>query len=244
MQRPDGRAADQLRPVTITRNWLDHAEGSVLVEFGRTRVLCAASVTEGVPRWRKGSGLGWVTAEYAMLPRATHTRGDRESVKGRIGGRTHEISRLIGRSLRASIDLSALGENSIAIDCDVLQADGGTRTAAITGAYVALADAVAWGLKKGAISRKKPVLRDSVAAVSVGIVDGEPRLDLDYDEDVRAGVDMNVVGTGDGRFIEIQGTAEGEPFSRGQMEELLALAGAGLTQLFAAQRAALEASQP
>ena len=144
MTRPDGRSADQLRPVTITRNWLDHAEGSVLVEFGRTRVLCAASVTEGVPRWRKGSGLGWVTAEYAMLPRATHTRSDRESVKGRIGGRTHEISRLIGRSLRASIDLAALGENSIAIDCDVLQADGGTRTAAITGAYVALADAVTW----------------------------------------------------------------------------------------------------
>src|SRR3954470_7454165 len=170
--RSDGRAADQLRPVTITRNWLDHAEGSVLVEFGRTRVLCAASVTEGVPRWRKGSGLGWVTAEYSMLPRATHTRSDRESVKGRIGGRTHEISRLIGRSLRASIDLAALGENSVAIDCDVLQADGGTRTAAITGAYVALADAVSWlgDRKKLALSPTRPTaIVQSVAAVSVGV---------------------------------------------------------------------------
>ena len=167
MTRPDGREADQLRPVTITRNWLDHAEGSVLVEFGRTRVLCAASVTEGVPRWRKGSGLGWVTAEYSMLPRATHTRSDRESVKGRIGGRTHEISRLIGRSLRASIDLAALGENSIAIDCDVLQADGGTRTAAITGAYVALADAVSWLGDRKKLARPTAIAQ-SVAAVSVG----------------------------------------------------------------------------
>src|SRR2546421_8823283 len=191
MPRPDGRADDALRPVRITRNWLDHAEGSVLVEFGKTRVLCAASVTEGVPRWRKGSGRGWLTAEYAMLPRATHTRSDRESVKGRIGGRMHEISRLIGRSLRATIDLSALGENSIAIDCDVLQADGGTRTAAITGAYVALADAVAWLEKEGALARREPLI-NSVAAVSVGVIDGEPRLDLMYDEDVRAETDMNV----------------------------------------------------
>src|SRR5881397_3986831 len=181
MPRPDGRADDALRPVRITRNWLDHAEGSVLVEFGKTRVLCAASVTEGVPRWRKGSGLGWVTAEYAMLPRATHTRGDRESVKGRIGGRTHEISRLVGRSLRASIDLAALGENSISIDCDVLQADGGTRTAAVTGAYVALADAVRWLQAQGAVAGQ-PLL-SWVSAVSVGVIDGEPRLDLMYEED-------------------------------------------------------------
>src|SRR5690349_10084924 len=195
MPRPDGRADDALRPVNITRSWLDHAEGSVLVEFGKTRVLCAASVTEGVPRWRKGSGLGWVTAEYAMLPRATHTRSDRESVKGRIGGRTHEISRLIGRSLRAAIDLAALGENSIAIDCDVLQADGGTRTAAITGAYVALADAVGWLDKRGSLAKPTPLV-NTVSAVSVGVIDGQPRLDLMYEEDVRAETDMNVVVTG------------------------------------------------
>src|SRR5256714_9627415 len=185
MARPDGRAPDELRPVTLTRNWSMHPEGSVLVEFGNTRVLCTASVQQGVPRWRKGSGLGWVTAEYAMLPRATLTRNDRESVKGRIGGRTHEISRLIGRSLRAAIDLSALGENSIAIDCDVLQADGGTRTAAITGAYVALADAVSWLAARGALAQPE-ALTASVSAVSVGVVDGEARLDLAYDEDVRA----------------------------------------------------------
>src|SRR5690554_2182119 len=183
--RPDGRRPDQLRPVRLTRGWLDHAEGSVLVEFGRTRVLCVASFTEGVPRWRRGSGEGWVTAEYAMLPRATDTRSDRESVRGRIGGRTHEISRLIGRSLRAVVDVSALGENTVVVDCDVLQADGGTRTAAITGAYVALADAVAWGLAQGMIEqRSTPVLTDSVAAVSVGIVGGQPVLDLPYVEDV------------------------------------------------------------
>src|ERR1700742_1613271 len=176
MARIDGRNADQLRPVTITRNWLDHAEGSVLVEFGKTRVLCAASVTEGVPRWRKGSGLGWVTAEYAMLPSATHTRSDRESVRGRIGGRTHEISRLIGRSLRAAIDYKALGENTIALDCDVLQADGGTRPAAITGAYVALADAIAYLGTRGSLAGD--ALTASVSAVSVGIIDGVPRLDL------------------------------------------------------------------
>ena len=228
--RPDGRSADQLRPVTITRNWLDHAEGSVLVEFGRTRVLCAASVTEGVPRWRKGSGLGWVTAEYSMLPRATHTRSDRESVKGRIGGRTHEISRLIGRSLRASIDLAALGENSIAIDCDVLQADGGTRTAAITGAYVALADAVSWLGERKKLA-KPTAIAQSVAAVSVGVIDGEPRLDLAYEEDVQAGTDMNVVCTGDGGFVEVQGTAEGAVFDRTTLDALLDLAVAGCAEL-------------
>ena len=238
--RADGRAPDQLRPVTITRNWLDAAEGSVLVEFGRTRVLCAASFTEGVPRWRKGSGQGWVTAEYAMLPRATSTRSDRESVKGRIGGRTHEISRLIGRSLRAVIDVSALGENTIVLDCDVLQADGGTRTAAITGAYVALADAVAWGQRHGHVkSGGKPVLTDSVAAVSVGIVDGIPVLDLPYVEDVRAETDMNVVVTGSGSFVDVQGTAEQAPFDRAELDAMLDLALVGTTQLTAVQQAAL-----
>jgi ribonuclease PH len=235
--RPDGRAADELRQVRITRGWLDHAEGSVLVEFGRTRVLCAASVTEGVPRWRKGSGLGWVTAEYAMLPRSTHTRSDRESVKGRIGGRTHEISRLVGRSLRAAIDVKALGENTIVIDCDVLQADGGTRTAAITGAYVALADAVSWLRGRGALAGEP--LRTSVAAVSVGIVAGRTLLDLCYDEDVAAETDMNVVCTGDGRFVEVQGTAEGEPFDRVELDRLLDLGGSGCASLAAMQEAAL-----
>src|SRR5215470_16623424 len=191
MARPDGRTPDQLRPVTLTRNWSMHPEGSVLVEFGATRVLCTASVTEGVPRWRKGSGLGWVTAEYAMLPRATTTRSDRESVKGRVGGRTHEISRLIGRSLRPCVNLKALGENSIVVDCDVLQADGGTRTASITGAYVALADAVAWmGRRKMLAGKVAEAMPRSVSAVSVGVIDGEARLDLCYDEDVAADVDM------------------------------------------------------
>jgi ribonuclease PH len=235
--RPDGRADDELRPVTISRSWLDHAEGSVLVEFGKTRVLCAASVTEGVPRWRKGSGLGWVTAEYSMLPRATHTRSDRESVKGRIGGRTHEISRLVGRSLRAAIDYKALGENTIVIDCDVLQADGGTRTAAITGAYVALADAVSWLRERGALAGEPLVT--SVSAVSVGIVNGAPRLDLCYDEDVTAETDMNVVCTGDGSFVEVQGTAEGAPFNRGELDSLLDLAVKGCADLTALQEAAL-----
>ncbi|HTR71299.1 MAG TPA: ribonuclease PH [Mycobacteriales bacterium] len=239
-ERLDGRADDALRPVTITRGWLDHAEGSVLVEFGLTRVLCAASVTEGVPRWRKGSGLGWVTAEYAMLPRATHTRSDRESVKGRIGGRTHEISRLVGRSLRAAIDYPALGENTIVIDCDVLQADGGTRTAAITGAYVALADAVSWLRARGALVGEPLVT--SVAAVSVGIVDGVPRLDLCYDEDVKAETDMNVVCTGDGRFVEVQGTAEGAPFDRAELDALLDLAVTGCADLARVQQAALAAA--
>ncbi len=235
--RPDGRAADQLREVKITRNWLQHAEGSVLVEFGSTRVLCAASVAEELPRWRRGSGLGWVTAEYSMLPRSTNTRNDRESVKGRLGGRTQEISRLIGRSLRACIDAKALGENSVIVDCDVLQADGGTRTAAVTGGYVALADAVSWLQGRGRC--KGDPLTTSVAAVSVGILGGEPRLDLCYDEDVVAETDMNVVCTGDGGFVEIQGTAEREPFRRSELDELLALAEAGCAELTRIQRAAL-----
>jgi ribonuclease PH len=239
MSRPDGRRPDQLRDVKITRKWLDHAEGSVLVEFGGTRVLCAASVTEDVPRWRRGSGQGWVTAEYAMLPRATNTRNDRESVKGRLGGRTHEISRLVGRSLRACVDLKALGENTIIIDCDVLQADGGTRTAAVTGGYVALADAVSW--LRGRKRIKGEPLAASVAAVSVGIVDGEPRLDLCYAEDSAAQTDMNVVCTGDGRFVEVQGTAEREPFGREQLDELLGLAVAGCADLTAIQLKALAA---
>lgn len=240
--RADGRRADELRPVTLTRRFLDAGEGSVLVEFGGTKVLCVASFTEGVPRWRKGSGEGWVTAEYAMLPRATTTRSDRESVKGRVGGRTQEISRLIGRSLRAVVDVSALGENTIVLDCDVLQADGGTRTAAITGAYVALADAVAWATKQRIVKPGRTVLRDSVAAVSVGIVDGVPVLDLPYVEDVRAETDMNVVVTGSGTFVEVQGTAEHAPFDRRELDALLDLAVAGGAQLTALQRAALESA--
>jgi ribonuclease PH len=240
MARPDGRAPDELRPVTITRSWSIHAEGSVLVEFGQTRVLCTASVTDGVPRWRKGSGLGWVTCEYAMLPRSTNTRSDRESVKGRIGGRTHEISRLIGRSLRASMDLKAIGENSIVIDCDVLQADGGTRTAAITGAYVALSDAVTWMAKRKMLAGKpaEAVYR-SVAAVSVGVIDGEARLDLCYDEDVRAEVDMNIVCTGVGDFVEVQGTGESGVFSRDELDSLLDLGVNGCNRLAEIQRTAL-----
>jgi ribonuclease PH len=237
MPRPDGRSDDQLREVKFTRGWLDHAEGSVLVEFGATRVLCAASVTEDVPRWRRGGGLGWVTAEYAMLPRATNTRSDRESVKGRLGGRTQEISRLVGRSLRACVDPKALGENTIIIDCDVLQADGGTRTAAITGGYVALADAV--GYLRGRNRCKGDPLVRSVAAVSVGIVDAQPRLDLCYEEDVAAETDMNVVCTGDGGFVEIQGTAEREPFGREMLDRLLGLATGGCAELTRLQREAL-----
>ena len=235
--RPDGRADDELRPVKITRGWLDHAVGSVLVEFGSTKVLCVASASEGVPRWRKGSGLGWVTAEYAMLPGSTHTRSDRESVKGRIGGRTHEISRLIGRSLRSVVDYRALGENTIQLDCDVLQADGGTRTASITGAYVALADAIAHLRSTGAL--KGEPLTGSVAAVSVGIVGGRPRLDLPYVEDVAAETDMNVVMTGDGRFVEVQGTAEGVPFDRAELDALLDLAAGGCADLTRLQQEAL-----
>ncbi|MFH9013780.1 ribonuclease PH [Streptomyces sp. NPDC017943] len=240
MSRIDGRTPQQLRPITIERGWSKHAEGSVLVSFGDTKVFCTASVTEGVPRWRKGSGEGWVTAEYSMLPRATNTRGDRESVRGKIGGRTHEISRLIGRSLRAVIDYKALGENTIVLDCDVLQADGGTRTAAITGAYVALADAVAWAQRKKLVKAGRRPLTGTVSAVSVGIVGGIPLLDLCYEEDVKADTDMNVVCTGDGRFVEVQGTAEAEPFARDELNALLDLAVTGCTELAAHQRTALD----
>lgn len=240
MSRIDGRTAEQLRPVTIERGWSKHAEGSVLIAFGDTKVFCTASVTEGVPRWRKGSGEGWVTAEYSMLPRSTNTRGDRESVRGKIGGRTHEISRLIGRSLRAVIDFKALGENTVVLDCDVLQADGGTRTAAITGAYVALADAVTWAQGKKLVKAGRKPLTGTVAAVSVGIVDGVPLLDLCYEEDVRAETDMNVVCTGDGRFVEVQGTAEAEPFDRKELNALLDLATGGCADLAALQSDALE----
>ncbi|WP_329367895.1 ribonuclease PH [Streptomyces sp. NBC_01483] len=242
MSRIDGRTPEQLRPITIQRGWSKHAEGSVLVSFGDTKVFCTASVTEGVPRWRKGSGEGWVTAEYSMLPRATNTRGDRESVRGKIGGRTHEISRLIGRSLRAVIDYKALGENTIVLDCDVLQADGGTRTAAITGAYVALADAITWAQAKKLVKPGRKPLTGTVSAVSVGIVGGVPLLDLCYEEDVKADTDMNVVCTGDGRFVEVQGTAEAEPFDRKELNALLDLALAGCDELATIQRTALEAT--
>lgn len=240
--RSDGRRPDELRPVAITRRYLDAGEGSVLVEFGGTKVLCVASFTEGVPRWKKGSGEGWVTAEYAMLPRATSTRSDRESVKGRVGGRTHEISRLVGRSLRGVIDIAALGENTVVLDCDVLQADGGTRTASVTGAYVALADAVAWARERGLVPAGRQVLHDSVSAVSVGIVDGVPMLDLPYVEDVRAETDMNVVVTGAGRFVEVQGTAEHAPFDRAELDALLDLAVAGNARLAKLQAEALAAA--
>ncbi|MCX4664100.1 ribonuclease PH [Streptomyces uncialis] len=240
MSRIDGRTPEQLRPVTIERGWSKHAEGSVLVSFGDTKVFCTASVTEGVPRWRKGSGEGWVTAEYSMLPRSTNTRGDRESVRGRIGGRTHEISRLIGRSLRAVVDCKALGENTIVLDCDVLQADGGTRTAAITGAYVALADAVTWAKGRKLVRAGRQPLTGTVSAVSVGIVGGVPLLDLRYEEDVTADTDMNVVCTGDGRFVEVQGTAEAEPFDRTELNGLLDLAVSGCDELAALQRKVLE----
>ena len=231
MARPDGRVPTQIRPVTITRNWLRHAEGSALIEFGDTRVLCAASVEDGVPRWRRGTGEGWVTAEYAMLPRATGSRSTRESVKGKQGGRTHEISRLIGRSLRAVIDMDKLGENTLVLDCDVLQADGGTRTASITGAYVALAKAIDKGRSTGLIPAAHQPIIDSVSAISVGIIDGEPLLDLPYVEDSRAETDMNVVMTGSGKFIEVQGTAEGAPFDREELGKLLDLAAHGCTEL-------------
>ncbi len=240
--RADGRADTDLRDVTITRGFTSHPAGSVLIAFGQTRVMCTASVTEGVPRWRKGSGLGWLTAEYAMLPAATHERSGRESVRGKIGGRTHEISRLVGRSLRACIDLSALGENTIALDCDVLQADGGTRTAAITGAYVALADAVTWLQSAGAVSGNP--LTGAVAAVSVGVVDGRVLCDLPYEEDVRAGVDMNVVCTDDAKLIEVQGTAEGAAFGRDTLDQMLDSAQAGCEKLFELQRQALAAPYP
>lgn len=240
--RSDGRTADALRPVTIERGWSTQAEGSALISFGNTKVLCTASFTNGVPRWLMGKGRGWVTAEYAMLPRSTNERMDRESVRGKIGGRTHEISRLIGRSLRAIIDTKALGENTIVIDCDVLQADGGTRTAAITGAYVALADAVSWGREQGFIGKKARALTDSVAAVSVGIVGGAPMIDLAYVEDVDAGTDMNVVVTGSGDFVEVQGTAEGVPFTRDELNSLLDLAVQGTRELATIQAMALAES--
>jgi len=241
MTRHDGRTATELRPVTIERGWSTQAEGSALISFGNTKVLCTASFTNGVPRWLKGKGTGWVTAEYAMLPRSTNERMDREAVKGKVGGRTHEISRLIGRSLRAVVDMKALGENTLVIDCDVLQADGGTRTAAITGAYVAMADALEWGRGKGFIGKNAKPLIDSVAAVSVGIVGGEPLLDLAYVEDVKAETDMNVVVTGRGLFVEVQGTAEGAPFDRNELNALLDLALGGAVDLTALQVATLEA---
>ncbi len=232
--RHDGRRADELRPVRIERGFTEYAEGSVLVSFGRTRVLCTASVEESVPPFLKGTGQGWVTAEYGMLPRATHTRTPREAAKGKQGGRTLEIQRLIGRSLRAVVDLAALGERQVVLDCDVLQADGGTRTAAITGAWVALADACEALVARGVLSAS-PV-RDQVAAVSVGLVGGEALLDLDYAEDSTCDTDMNVVMTGAGGFVELQGTAEHGAFDRGALEALLALAEKGIGELLAAQR--------
>ena len=239
--RKDGRAPEALRPITIERGYNAHAEGSALISFGQTKVHCIASFTSGVPRFKAGQGEGWVTAEYAMLPRATHERSDREAVKGKIGGRTHEISRLIGRSLRAIVDFKALGENTIVIDCDVLQADGGTRTAAITGAYIAMAEAIEWAKANKLVPQSAKVLTDSVAAVSVGIIDGEPMLDLAYVEDVRAETDMNVVVTGNGKFVEVQGTAEGAPFDRDELNRLLDLALMGTSELAAIQKLALEA---
>lgn len=235
--RNDGRKAGELRRITITRNYIKHAEGSVLVEFGDTKVICNASVEESVPPFLRGKGTGWVTAEYSMLPRSTHTRSPREAAKGKIGGRTHEIQRLIGRSLRAVIDLTALGERSIHIDCDVIQADGGTRTASITGAYIALAESVSWLLLKGSIAANP--LREAVAAVSVGIVAGEVLLDLDYSEDSTAEVDMNFVVTSSGRFVEVQGTAESEPFTIEQMDKMRAVALDGINQLLKVQQEVL-----
>ena len=239
MPRPNDRKDDELRPISFQRGYTIHAEGSCLVSFGNTKVLCNASFTPGVPRFKKDSGEGWVTAEYAMLPRATNERSDRESVKGKIGGRTHEISRLIGRSLRAVIDFKALGENTIVLDCDVLQADGGTRTAAITGAFVALSDAIAWAKKNGHIAKSATPIIDTVSAVSVGIVDGVCVTDLEYVEDVRADTDMNVVVTGRGLFVEVQGTAEAEPFDRDELNRLLQLALDSTSQLALEQREAL-----
>jgi ribonuclease PH len=235
--RSADRTADALRPVSIERGYTRHAEGSVLISFGATRVLCTASVEEKVPPHKRGSGEGWVTAEYGMLPRATHTRSDREAAKGKQSGRTQEIQRLIGRSLRAVVDLKALGERTIALDCDVLQADGGTRTAAITGAWVAAHDAVSWLLAQGRIAASP--LRDAVAAVSVGVVKGTPLLDLEYVEDSACDTDMNVVMTGAGGFVEVQGTAEGAPFSRVDLDALLALADRGIRELVSLQRRAL-----
>ena len=238
--RSAGRSADALRPVTLQRRYTRHAEGSVLVAFGDTQVLCTASVEERVPPHKRGSGEGWVTAEYGMLPRSTHTRSDREAARGKQSGRTQEIQRLIGRSMRTVFDLSALGERTIHLDCDVLQADGGTRTAAITGAFVAAHDAVSWLLDQGRIAASP--IRDFVAAVSVGIVEGTPMLDLEYIEDSACDTDMNVVMTAAGGFVEVQGTADGAPFTRAEMDRLLALAEQGIGQLVAAQRTALAAA--
>jgi ribonuclease PH len=238
-ERTAGRAAHALRPVTLTRHYTRHAEGSVLVAFGDTKVLCTASVEEKVPPHKRGSGEGWVTAEYGMLPRSTHTRSDREAARGKQSGRTQEIQRLIGRSLRTVFDLSALGERTIALDCDVLQADGGTRTAAITGAFVAAHDAVSWLLEQGRIGASP--IRDFVAAISVGVVQGTPLLDLEYTEDSACDTDMNVVMTASGGFVEVQGTAEGAPFSRTEMDALLGLAEQGIRELVGLQRAVLQA---
>ncbi|WP_374239720.1 ribonuclease PH [Zoogloea sp.] len=235
--RPSGRAATELRPIRITRGFTRHAEGSVLIEFGETRVLCTASVEESVPPFLRGKGQGWLTAEYGMLPRSTHTRSPREAAKGKQSGRTQEIQRLIGRSLRAVVDMHALGERQITIDCDVLQADGGTRTAAITGACVAVHDALEGLVRAGKLPANP--MRDFVAAVSVGIYQGQPVLDLDYPEDSDCETDMNVVMTGSGGFVEVQGTAEGSPFSRAELDALLDLAGAGIARLVAEQKRAL-----
>jgi ribonuclease PH len=237
MNRADGRQPDQLRPVRLTRGYTRHAEGSVLVEFGDTKVLCTASVEARVPGFLKDKGRGWLTAEYGMLPRATHTRSEREAARGRQSGRTQEIQRLIGRALRAVVDLGALGERTIQVDCDVLQADGGTRTAAITGAFVAVHDALGWMRRDGMIAAL-PV-KDFVAAVSVGVKDGVALLDLDYAEDASCDTDMNVVMTGSGRFVEVQGTAEGEPFSRAELDRLVALGERGIRELVVRQKAAL-----
>jgi ribonuclease PH len=235
--RPSQRKPDELRPIAIERGYTRHAEGSVLIAFGDTRVICTASVEEGVPAFLRGRGQGWVTAEYGMLPRSTHTRTDREAARGRQSGRTQEIQRLIGRSLRAVTDLGALGERTVKIDCDVIQADGGTRTASVTGAFVALHDAVSKLQERGALDASP--IRDFVAAVSVGVYEGVPVLDLDYAEDSRCDTDMNVVMTGAGAFVEVQGTAEGEPFSAAQMQSLVALAQRGIAQLVDRQRQAL-----
>ena len=237
LTRPSGRAPEQMRAVSITRGYTRHAEGSVLIEFGDTRVLCTASVEERVPPHKKGSGEGWVTAEYGMLPRATHTRSSREAAKGKQTGRTQEIQRLIGRSLRSVFDLKMLGERTITIDCDVLQADGGTRTASITGAFVAAHDAVSKLLAQGLLAETP--IRDHVAAISVGLLDGAALLDLEYVEDSACDTDMNVVMTGSGGFVEVQGTAEGVPFSREEMDRLISLADKGIRELIALQRAAL-----
>ncbi len=239
MVRSSGRSAGELRPVTLSRRYTRHPEGSVLVEFGDTRVLCTASVEARVPPFLKGRGSGWITAEDGMLPRATHTRGERGASRGRQGGRTHEIQRLIGRALRAVVDLPAMGERTIQLDCDVIQADGGTRTAAITGSFVALCDAMAW-MRERAMLTAEPV-RESVAAVSVGVVDGIALLDLDYAEDSACETDMNVVMTSSGALVELQGTAEGKPFSDAQLQALLALARSGIARLIEAQKAALAA---